>query len=346
MESEITIHGICLEIQEEAKKSLEACKTDPALLQETLELNKLHFEMVTRMFDDLSKFGPQKQTCAFTYAILKNVQDTLMSFNVQTGQGVSTTSSNRSVKWIPLEIAFKKNIQTGMIKNLKHLDIKLFLEDAFNIFQEVINDVIKEHGAIKVYTALVAEYQVQSDIKSATENKYFNTPATSIFPATILKEWYLNHVSEILLKDVDEFEDNGSGWALKSILFLKIHVSKYNPFHAGSSYIDLPDDIFYKKACINVENFDDNECFKWALLAGIIREKAKENSTINTTHLERITKLQSLQKELDINIKNRFSYPMDVSNISRFEEDNPEISVNVFILKNTRMKKNRVQISM
>ena len=71
MESETSIHGICLEIQEEAKKSLEACKTDPALLQETLELNKLHFEMVTRMFDELSKCGTQKQTCAFTYYLKK-----------------------------------------------------------------------------------------------------------------------------------------------------------------------------------------------------------------------------------------------------------------------------------
>ena len=197
------------------------------------------------------------------------------------------------MKWIPLEIAFQNSIQTGIIKNLKHLDIKLFLEDAFNVFKEIISNIMHKKGGVKVYTVLVAEYQIQSDSKSNAENKYFNTPATAIFPATNIEEWYSENVIQKLLKDVDEFQDNGSGWALKSILFLKLHIAKYNPIHAGSSYLNLPEDIFHKKACINVQNYNDDMCFKWAILCGIIRIMAEDNPSINTTHLESVTKLSA-----------------------------------------------------
>ena len=36
----------------------------------------------------------------------------------------------------------------------------------------------------------------------------------------------------------------------------------------GSSYLNLPDSIKKRHACINVEHFDD-ECFKWAVLSAL-----------------------------------------------------------------------------
>ena len=45
-----------------------------------------------------------------------------------------------------------------------------------------------------------------------------------------------------------------------------ISVSKYNLL-AGSSYIKLPKELDHpRKGLINVQNIDDNECFKWCLL--------------------------------------------------------------------------------
>jgi len=46
---------------------------------------------------------------------------------------------------------------------------------------------------------------------------------------------------------------------------MEINISKYKPLK-GSSYIDLPKEIKDKKAIRNSKN-DDNECFKWAVLA-------------------------------------------------------------------------------
>ena len=47
---------------------------------------------------------------------------------------------------------------------------------------------------------------------------------------------------------------------------LTIIFSKQNPL-AGSSYIKLPKKLNHpRKGLINIQNIDDNECFKWYLV--------------------------------------------------------------------------------
>ena len=162
----LSIPQICHQIQVEAILSLEACKADALKIEENLLLNKLHLEMVTDLFENKAKSGPNKKACESTYAILKSTEDTLNSLNITSGQGIGN-----SVKWIPLEIAFKRNIQTGIIKNLRHIDIKLFLDDSLVVFKDVMNNILREKGPVKVYTILVAEYQIQTDISSTADNK-------------------------------------------------------------------------------------------------------------------------------------------------------------------------------
>ena len=49
---------------------------------------------------------------------------------------------------------------------------------------------------------------------------------------------------------------------LDSVTDHTISVSKYNPL-AGSSYIKLPHELDHpRKGLINIQNIDDNECFK------------------------------------------------------------------------------------
>ena len=57
-----------------------------------------------------------------------------------------------------------------------------------------------------------------------------------------------------------------SSWIIDSIIDHTISISKYNTL-AGSSYIKLPEKLDHpRKGLINIENSDDNECFKWCLV--------------------------------------------------------------------------------
>ena len=59
--------------------------------------------------------------------------------------------------------------------------------------------------------------------------------------------------------------EKASGW-IDSVIDHTISISKYNPL-AGSSYIKLPKELDHpRKGLINVQNTDDNECFKWCLV--------------------------------------------------------------------------------
>ena len=108
------------------------------------------------------------------------------------------------------------------------------------------------------------------------ENKYFNTPSIVIYLSSNIQELFTEHISDILLKEVEDFTTSLSGWTLKSILFLKIFIGKYTPFHHGSSYIELPLDVKSRKACINVKNYYDEKWFKWSILAGYAYQKNKK----------------------------------------------------------------------
>ena len=58
----------------------------------------------------------------------------------------------------------------------------------------------------------------------------------------------------------------GSDWIIDSIINHTTSISKYNPL-AGSSYIELPKELDHpRKGLINIQNADDNECFKWCLV--------------------------------------------------------------------------------
>ena len=60
--------------------------------------------------------------------------------------------------------------------------------------------------------------------------------------------------------------EKGSGWVIDSVIDHNINISKYYPL-AGSSYIKLPKESDHPgKGLINIQNIDDNECFKWCLV--------------------------------------------------------------------------------
>src|SRR5436190_23825209 len=70
-------------------------------------------------------------------------------------------------------------------------------------------------------------------------------------------------------------------------------------------------------AILNIRNHSDNKCFLWSVLAFMHRSKENAN---------RVNKYLNREHELDMT---NIPYPVDIKNISRFEELNHK-SVNVF----------------
>ena len=118
----------------------------------------------------------------------------------------------------------------------------------------------------KLVTTLVLEFaKIQCDDKTLYGTFYSN-----LKPETIANESDIDDVFEsiytTIISNIQKSLGEGSGWIIDSLIDHSINISKYKPL-AGSSYIKLPKELDHPKKClINIQNIDENECFKWCLV--------------------------------------------------------------------------------
>ena len=110
----------------------------------------------------------------------------------------------------------------------------------------------------------------------------------------------------------------GTGWKLHSIISLELQTVEWVPLR-GSSYIDLPIELKYKRAIINTKN-EDNKCFLWCILRAL-------NPVEKNNHSERIDK--NLKSKIDTLNMEGIEYPVSLRDINKFESLNSNMSITV-----------------
>lgn len=129
--------------------------------------------------------------------------------------------------------------------------------------------------------------------------------------------FYVNACREMRDK-IEILENRGSGWNINRINKLFMNQTRVRPL-AGASYMPLPDWIANKNAIINIQS-NDNQCFKWSVLAHL--HPAERNTN-------RVTHYRQYENELDFK---GFEFPFKVSDIPKFEKRN-NLSINVLSFK-------------
>ena len=113
-----------------------------------------------------------------------------------------------------------------------------------------------------------------------------------------------------------EFQAEGSGWALERVMSLTVHTVYYQPL-MGNSYIKLPEYVARKKAVLNIQNQDD-KCILWSILAHL-----HPMDRVDSPY--RVAKYQPYEHELDMT---GVAYPTPLADITKIENNN-NISINV-----------------
>ena len=103
-----------------------------------------------------------------------------------------------------------------------------------------------------------------------------------------------------------------SGLTFIGIVKLSIKTAKSKAM-VGGSYIELPEFIKNKRACVNIKN-DDEKCFKWSILA------SKHYHEMKGGCKDKAYSYFKFEKEL-IDPENG-SYPLDIEFIPEFEKLN------------------------
>ena len=145
---------------------------------------------------------------------------------------------------------------------------------------------------------------------------YFRSKTYNNLESTDVNKLISKFVNKII-KELEVYQKNGSGWYFKEVVQLEIHIVEFNPTK-GSTYIPLPDWITNKKAIVNIKNKDD-KCFLWCILRYLYPIDENDN------------KISDLKKyKFSLNTEG-ITFPVELKDISKFEKLNPGLpGINVF----------------
>ncbi len=130
-----------------------------------------------------------------------------------------------------------------------------------------------------------------------------------------------------LLKDIHEINHGKSGNRFKNFVSIVFQIV-YKKAKAVGSYIDLPNEIKAKNACVNIKNEDD-ACIKWCFLAFKHRDEVPSKSYKNITNGYKKWESEFLEPK-------NLEYPINIQReIPRIEKLN-NIKINVFGYENKK----------
>ena len=150
----------------------------------------------------------------------------------------------------------------------------------FNKIRRSLIDLIRKETrgrSIRAQTSMWIRFRKGEDLVELE----FNSLMTNIYN--------LNNLDEIVLEIINNTKyqiENPtllkSRFIFKEVLYMDINIHQLN-LTRGSSYLPLPDWLALKKAIINPKN-EDQECFKWAVIAALEFQNIE-------SHPERISNL-------------------------------------------------------
>ena len=181
---------------------------------------------------------------------------------------------------------------------------------------DMLQHEMERHQGIKWYMALTAEYsRLNLDGEQITTEQVFRSDTDAVLNDHDITNTLASAMQEIYRRS-QEFQAEGSGWALERVILLTLHTVAYQPL-MGNSYIKLPDYIMKKKAVLNIQNQDD-KCILWSILAHLHPIPRDNNPN-------RVAKYQPYEHELNMV---GVAYPTPLQDICKIEKNN-NLSINV-----------------
>ena len=200
-----------------------------------------------------------------------------------------------------LETAMNKAYKSFRSPGLPKTDVDTYIKRMTPHIKTLIEQQTRELGSAKVQLSLwvkwkkIEERVIQSEDGSPSTpgvyevivEKVFNSLMTEVYQGSDIEE-LLKQMFAHIKTQIDNPALPKSGFTLDSIIHLDINFHELQ-LTRGSSYIELPKWISLKKAVINPKNpRDDEECFKWAILAALHHEEIKQNPERVSPYSERL----------------------------------------------------------
>lgn len=228
------------------------------------------------------------------------------------------------------ECAFNKRMLTFAIVNRDHIDVKEFLTEAYEYFEKEIVEVLDIHMVIKVNTCFSATFEkiISKNHESSNNDEQNEIDGMETMEAE-------NNDNDMDIGDGDNIQERD----LKEKLTLYIHTK--------SVVIDVNTrlaDIFLNNIVETIlRKLDDSTLVGSGFTLSAINELLVQ---VNRCDPIRGSSYLPTPKNISIknavvNVKNMdtfIEFPVGIGQIGKFEKQNPEISVNVYIIDGKSQK--------
>ena len=216
-----------------------------------------------------------------------------------------------AMKGAKVDAFFKPQTET------QRKDQQVFFKETLPRLSAHLVNVLKEKKGIKwnlMYHCTLTMHDPYRHVLRRHEG-YFRTPhpLISTYPQQLSEQ--LQMALETVEERMSLFAQAGSGWTLEDNNTLVLEMVDYHPI-GGTSYIELPKDLYNTKSIVNVQN-EDQACFKWSILAALHPA---------STNPQRVTYYQPFEEELNFN---GIEFPMTIDQIPKFEKLNPNMSITI-----------------
>ena len=221
------------------------------------------------------------------------------------------------LKLVQSESALNNVFKTFEINGLENIDLNAYLDLTALLIEKQLKEEIKKEKSLKIDVAVLVNLTKISNDKIVSVKPCFRSGPQNINSSTNIPETF-ETIKQKIIESFESYTSGGSGWIFQNIDCLLLKVNKNVPL-SGSSYIDLPKEIKAKKAVINVQN-KDNRCFEYAILSEQYNKEIKSDHQKPSKHKEYLGQLNFTGIE----------FPVSLKDIDKFENQNPEIRINVF----------------
>ena len=220
-------------------------------------------------------------------------------------------------KAIELEQAFGGAYRSYRINGKPKIDVDMFFNRIRKELFELIKRELKTRTSARIQTTAWIRFVRNDEEGQERIELAFNSLMTSVYRGSEMDQIVDGMITNMKFQ-IENPALLNSRFVFDEFLYLDVNFHQLN-LTRGSSYLPLPDWLVRKKAIVNPHN-DDEECFKWSVIAA-------EN--VGMKDPQRVSNLRKFMDNYDWS---GLEFPVSVKDIGKFETRN-NISVNVLAVE-------------
>ena len=250
----------------------------------------------------------------------KTFKDKIMGlYNRVTGSTGNETriKEPKPFKPIELEQAFRGAYRFYRINGRPKIDVDTFFNRIGKRLIELIERELKNRTSARIQTTAWIRFVREDEEDQERVELAFNSLMTSVYRGSEMDQIVDGMIANMKFQIENQALLN-SRFVFDEFLYLDVNFHQLN-LTRGSSYLPLPDWLARKKAIINPHN-DDEECFRWSVIAA-------ENAGMKDPQ-----RVSNLRKFMDNYDWPGLEIPVSNKDIGKFETRN-NIAVNVLAVE-------------